>query len=327
MNRQLPPLNALRAFEAAARHLSFTKAAEELFVTQAAVSHQVKALEQHLGMRLFRRLNRALLLTDEGQSYLPAVSRAFTLLREATHDLRLRDASGPLTVSVLPSFAAGWLVPRIGRFRRQWPDIDLRIDPAGRLVDFSRGDVDVAVRYGRGGYPGLHETWLMREDYFPVCSPGLLEGEHALRESADLRHHTLLHDDGHADWRTWPLAAGFTGVDAVRGLVSTDSSMLIQAAIAGQGVALARAVLAADALADGRLVRPFRLNLPTEYAYYIVCPQDSAEQPKVKAFRDWLLEETKDASTVSDTVSRASEATAGIGQDGAGAPAPRTARP
>lgn len=317
MSIQLPPLNALRAFEAAARHLSFTKAAEELFVTQAAVSHQVKALEQHLGMRLFRRLNRALLLTDEGQAYLPAVSRAFTLLREATHDLRLRDTTGPLTVSVLPSFAAGWLVPRMGRFRRQWPDIDLRIDASSEVVDFSRGDVDIAVRYGRGGYPGLHETRLMREDYFPVCSPTLQRGDQALREPTDLRHHTLLHDDGHADWRTWLLAAGVTGVDAGRGLVLTDSSMLIQAAIAGQGVALARAVLAADALEDGRLVRPFRLNLPTEYAYYIVCPKDSAEQPKVVAFRTWLLDETKDASTVSETVTGIGESMTGAAKTAA----------
>ncbi len=293
MARRLPPLNALRAFEAAARHLSFTRAAEELHVTQAAISHQVKALEEHLGRKLFRRLNRALLLSDDGQAYLPSVSRAFALLNDATRNLLERDAPGPLTVSALPSFAARWLVPRLGRFRQIHPDIDLRIDPSAALTDFASGDVDVGVRYGRGKYPGLRADWLMTEDIFPVCSPALLSGEHPLRAPGDLEHQVLLHDDGHGDWRTWLLAAGIDRVDPTRGPIFTDSSMLIQAAMAGQGVALARGVLAADELAAGRLVRPFTLSLPTEYAYYLVCPQNTAEQPKIAAFRDWLLDEAR----------------------------------
>jgi LysR family glycine cleavage system transcriptional activator len=296
MARRLPPLNALRAFEAAARHLSFTRAAAELHVTQAAVSHQVKGLEEHLGRKLFRRLNRALLLTDDGQAYLPPVSRAFALLNEATHDLLTRQAPGPLTVSALPSFAARWLVPRLGRFRQIRPDIDLRIDPSAELSDFAGGDVDVSIRYGRGKYAGLRSDWLMTEDIFPVCSPALLDGPHPIREPGDLEHQVLLHDDGHGDWRTWLLAAGVDRVDASRGPIFTDSSMLIQAAMAGQGVALARGVLAADELAAGRLVRPFTLSLPTEYAYYLVCPDSTAEQPKIAAFRDWLLGETKGES-------------------------------
>lgn len=297
MSRRLPPLNALRAFEAAARHLSFTRAAEELFVTQAAISHQVKALEEHLGRKLFRRLNRALLLTDDGQAYLPSVSRAFTLINEATNNLLTKDAPGPLTVSALPSFAARWLVPRLGRFRQVRPDIDLRIDPSAELSDFAGGDVDVSIRYGRGKYPGLRADWLMTEDIFPVCSPQLVAGEHRLRDPADLEHHVLLHDDGHGDWRTWLLAASVDRVDPARGPIFTDSSMLIQAAMAGQGVALARGVLAADELAAGRLVRPFTLSLPTEYAYYLVCPKDTAEQPKIAAFRDWLLDEARRESS------------------------------
>jgi LysR family glycine cleavage system transcriptional activator len=297
MARRLPPLNALRAFEAAARHLSFTRAAEELHVTQAAISHQVKALEEHLGRKLFRRLNRALLLTDDGQAYLPSVSRAFALLNEATSDLLTRQAPGPLTVSALPSFAARWLVPRLGRFRQVHPDIDLRIDPSTELTDFSAGDVDVSIRYGRGKYPGLRADWLMTEDIFPVCSPALVEGEHALHEPRDLEHHVLLHDDGHGDWRTWLLAASVDRVDPGRGPIFTDSSMLIQAAMAGQGVALARGVLAADELAAGRLVRPFTLSLPTEFAYYLVCPQNTAELPKIVAFRDWLLGEARSESS------------------------------
>ena len=293
MARRLPPLNALRAFEAAARHLSFTRAAGELHVTQAAVSHQVKALEEHLGRKLFRRLNRALLLTDDGQAYLPSISRAFTLLNDATNDLLTKQAPGPLTVSALPSFAARWLVPRLGRFRHIRPDIDLRIDPSAELSDFAGGDVDVGIRYGRGKYPGMRADWLMTEDIFPVCSPALLEGPHPLRDPRDLQHQVLLHDDGHGDWRTWLLAAGVDRVDPARGPIFTDSSMLIQAAMAAQGVALARGVLAADELAAGRLVRPFTLSLSTEYAYYLVCPVNTAEQPKIAAFRDWLLYEAR----------------------------------
>jgi LysR family glycine cleavage system transcriptional activator len=293
MARRLPPLNALRAFEAAARHLSFTRAAGELHVTQAAVSHQVKALEEHLGRKLFRRLNRALLLTDDGQAYLPSISRAFTLLNDATNDLLTKQAPGPLTVSALPSFAARWLVPRLGRFRQIRPDIDLRIDPSAELSDFAGGDVDVGIRYGRGKYPGMRADWLMTEDIFPVCSPALLEGPHPLRDPRDLQHQVLLHDDGHGDWRTWLLAAGVDRVDPARGPIFTDSSMLIQAAMAAQGVALARGVLAADELAAGRLVRPFTLSLSTEYAYYLVCPVNTAEQPKIAAFRDWLLDEAR----------------------------------
>lgn len=297
MARRLPPLNALRAFEAAARHLSFTRAAEELHVTQAAISHQVKALEEHLGRKLFRRLNRALLLTDDAQAYLPSVSRAFTLLNDATSDLLTKHTPGPLTVSALPSFAARWLVPRLGRFRHIRPDIDLRIDPSTELADFAGGDVDVGIRYGRGKYPGMRADWLMTEDIFPVCSPALLEGPHPLHDPEDLEHQVLLHDDGHGDWRTWLLAAGVDRVDPARGPIFTDSSMLIQAAMAAQGVALARGVLAADELAAGRLVRPFTLSLPTEYAYYLVCPVNTAEQPKIAAFRDWLIGEARRESS------------------------------
>ncbi len=292
MARRLPPLNALRAFEAAARHLSFTQAARELHVTQAAISHQVKTLEEFLGLRLFRRLNRALLLTEEGQTYLPPVRRIFDQLYEATKRLTDTETRGRLTVSVLPSFAARWLVSRLGRFREAYPDIDVRVAPAAHLVDFFREDVDIAIRYGRGHYPGLRVDRLMTEDIFPVCSPGLLAGPHPLRRPRDLGYQTLMHDDDHGDWRTWLLAAGVDDVDPSRGPIFTDSSMLIQAAATGQGVALARGALAQEDLAAGRLVRPFELSLPAEFAYYIVCPEPTADQPKIKAFRDWLLGES-----------------------------------
>ena len=293
MARQIPPLTALRAFEAAGRHLSFTKAADELHVTQAAISHQVKSLEEYLGLKLFRRLNRTLLLTDAGQLYLPPLTDAFEGITRATHRLRQHLGRARLTVSVLPSFAAGWLVPRLGRFRQRCPDVDLRIDPTNSLTDFRRDGVELGILYGRGNYPGLRTDRLMREEFFPVCSPRLLEGPAPLRDPADLTHHTLLHDDMTVDWRTWLLAAGVEGVDAERGITVTDSSMLLRAAIAGQGVALARSVLAADEIASGRLVRPFDVDVPTEYAYYLAYPEESADQSNVVAFREWILEEAR----------------------------------
>ena len=299
MPRKLPPLNALRAFEAAARHLSFTRAAEELHVTQAAVSHQVKSLEDYLGIKLFRRFNRSLLLTDEGQTYMPGLTKAFDILDDSTRRLAKKEAGGPLTVSVLPSFAARWLVARLGHFRRSHPEVDLRIDPTADLADFTHGDVDVGIRYGKGDYPGLHSDRLMEEDIFPVCSPTLLEGEHPLKHPEDLAYHTLLHDDGHGDWRTWLLANQVGNVEPTRGTVFTDSSMLVEAAKRGQGVALARSVLAADDIDAGSLIRPFGENsTPSEYAYYIVCPEDTANLPKIKAFREWLLKEARSKNGV-----------------------------
>ena len=291
MARRLPSLNALRAFEAAARHLSFTRAAHELNVTQAAISHQVKALEERLGVRLFRRLNRALLLTDAGQGYLPPLREAFDRLAEATDRVAARDAGGALTVSVLPSFAAKWLVPRLGRFREVCPDVDVRIAPSGHLTDFDREDVDVAIRYGAGKWPALRADFVMTEDIYPVCSPALLDGPNPLHAPRDLRHHTLLHDSELGRWGVWLLAAGVEGVDPTRGPGFTDSSLVVQAAVEGQGVALARSALAAADLAAGRLIKPFDLSMPAEYAYYVVCPEATAERPKVAAFREWVLAE------------------------------------
>ncbi|MFQ5955784.1 MAG: transcriptional regulator GcvA [Kiloniellales bacterium] len=293
MARRLPPLNALRAFEAAARHLSFTRAAQELNVTQAAVSHQVKALEARLGIALFRRLNRALMLTEAGQAYLPAVRDAFDAIAEATRHLEAHRTGGVLTVTTLISFAAKWLVPRLGRFRAGHPDLDVRLTTSDQLVDFSRDDVDLGIRYGRGQYPGLHAVRFLTEDIFPVCSPALLAGDSPLASPADLRHHTLLHDDMREDWRMWLLAAGVDGLDPTRGPAFSHSNLVIQAAVEGQGVTLGRGALVAEDLAAGRLVKPFAISLPAEFAYYIVAPEATAGQPKIVAFRDWLLEEAR----------------------------------
>ncbi|MGH6914593.1 MAG: transcriptional regulator GcvA, partial [Geminicoccales bacterium] len=270
MARRLPPLTGLRAFEAAARHLSFTRAAEELHVTQTAISHQIKALEERLGVQLFRRLPRSLLLTEEAQRYLPPVREAFDRIAAATEQLAAVSASGSVTVSVLPSFAAKWLVPRLGRFRIAHPDVDLRISTSSHLVDFAREDVDVGIRMGRGVYPGLRVDRLFGEVIVPVCNPQLLEGAHALRLPADLTHHVLLHDDDATGWQLWLELAGVEGVEAARGPIFTDSAMVVQAAAEGQGVALARKVLAAGDLAAGRLVQPFEVSIPHDLAYYLV---------------------------------------------------------
>ena len=291
MSRRLPSLNGLKAFEAAARHLSFTRAAAELNVTQAAVSHQVKALEESLGLALFRRLNRALLLTDEGQALLPPLSEALDRMALAVDGLARREETGTLTVRTLDSFAAGWLVRRLGRFRALYPDIEVRIAISDHLVDFTRDDVDMAVRYGRGEWPGLDSTRLMTEEIFPVCSPALLADGPPLEKPPDLRRHTLLHDEMREDWRMWLLAAGVGGVDPTRGPGYHHSNLVMQAAMAGEGVALGRSVLVADELAAGRLVKPFDVSLPAEYAYYVVYPEAAAGRPKVRALRDWLLAE------------------------------------
>lgn len=297
MSRQLPPLNALRAFEAAGRLLSFSRAAEELHVTPAAVSHQIKSLEQYLGVRLFRRRPHGLLLTEAGQRALPGVSAGFDRLARAVAGLRDAEASRPLTVSVAPSFAAKWLVPRLEDFRHRYAGTEIRIDATERMADFRQDDVDVGVRYGSGNYQGLHVERLAAQSVFPVCSPWLAQGDPPLRKPDDLRHHTLIHVDWARagltapDWPTWLDSAGVTGVDATAGPRYGQQSMAVQAAIAGHGVALGSGLLVADDLAAGRLVRPFEHALHEEHTYFLVCLPEAAESPRVRMFRDWLFEE------------------------------------
>ncbi len=296
MPRRLPPLNALRAFEAAARHLSFTRAAQELNVTQAAISHQIKALEENLGISLFRRKNRALVLTDSGRQYFPAVRAAFDNIAQATTQVLDMDSHGVLTVGVLPSFAAKWLVPRLHRFQEQHPEIDVLVSANDRPDEFAREDVDLAIAHGLGSWPGLVAEKIVDDDIAPVCSPRLLSGPHPLRLPEDLRHHTLLHDeqalvDSYATWEIWLQAAGVKGIDPRRGPRFSHTHMAIQAAVDGYGVALGPHVLVASDLAAGRLVCPFNIVLPVSFAYYLVCPEATAERPKVRAFSDWILKE------------------------------------
>jgi LysR family glycine cleavage system transcriptional activator len=299
MARRLPPLNSLRAFEAAARHLSFTRAAEELHVTPAAISHQIKALEAHLGVKLFRRLNRAVLLTDAGQACVSGLSEAFDRMAAALERLRARECAGPLTVSTSPAFAAKWLVPRLERFQERCPEVDVRVSAAMRLVDFAREDVDVAIRYGPGRYPGLLAELLLTNEVVPVCAPALLGSPRPLRVPQDLRHHTLLHDDtptsdgAYPNWAMWLRAAGVEGVDASRGPRFDYAGLAFEAAAVGRGVALALSTIAAGDLAAGRLVRPFAVAVPTPFAYFMVCPEALAARPKVEAFRCWLRAEVE----------------------------------
>ncbi len=291
MARRLPSLNALRAFEAAARHLSLTKAADELSVTPGALSHQIKALEARLGARLFERTARGLAFTDLGRDYLPVVRDAFDRLAAGTDTLFGPAQAATLTVSVSPNFAQKWLVPRLGNFAAAHPSLDLRIAPALELLDFAATDVDLAVRHGAGNWPELATAKLTDEHVFPVASPRLAAGKPPLRRPRDLKAHTLLHAPGAVDWRAWLEASGIADVDVRRGPRFNQASLAIEAAVDGVGVALARTALAALDLAAGRLVQPFGPALPASFAYYIVCPAPVANRPKIRAFREWLLAE------------------------------------
>ena len=290
MSRRLPPLNAVKAFEAAARHLSFTKAAEELFVTQAAVSHQIKTLEEYLGLKLFRRKNRSLLLTEEGQGYFLDVKDIFVHLGEATSRLMARTAIGSLTVAMSPSFAIQWLVPRLAKFSEKNPDIDVRI----KAVDLNEGslndDVDVAIYYGQGNWNGVRADKLRNEVLLPVCSPLLLTGSKPLAKPEDLKFHTLLHDTSRQNWQAWFRRCGVTDINVNQGPIFSHSSLVLQAAAHGQGVALGYSVLARPDIKAGRLVCPFEEVLVSKDAYYLVCEQNQSELGKIAAFREWMLD-------------------------------------
>lgn len=298
-----PPLKAVRYFEAAARHLSFSKAAEELNVTHSAISHQIKALEDHLGVKLFRRHGRGLRLTESGQAYFPAVQDSFDRLADASVKLSRRKTAGPLTVSCMPSFASRWLVPHLGAFRALHPDIDVRIGADAGVVDFNRDEVDIAIRHGLGKWPGVVTDRLLSETHFPVCSPKLLEGPNAIREPMDLFKQTLLHDyDWRGNfWRDWFRAAGLGSIDFSHALSFNNSALMLQAAIDGLGVALTQQILVSDDLKAGRLIKPFELQIETEYAYWVVMPPHYRARPKVAAFRNWILTELTGAAPVDET--------------------------
>ena len=309
-SHRAPPLNALRAFEAAARHLSFKIAAAELFVTPGAVSHQVKQLEEYLGVALFRRLTRALELTAEAHALLPKVREGLAKLTEAVEVVRAREDAPALTVIAPPNFAARWLVPRLGRFTAAHPGIELHIASRPTMID-GRGDSEVMpvadaregtpmamVRFGDGHYPGAQVDEMFSALYVPVCSPLLLQGPHPLRKPADLRFHTLLHDDtvteegARPSWSDWLKAVGIEGVDGTKGPRFSDASLSFEAALEGLGVALAMKPLVGAEIEAGRLVVPFNLAAPATYSYYLVTPEGTGETGTVGDFRRWLLAES-----------------------------------
>jgi LysR family glycine cleavage system transcriptional activator len=291
MRRSLPPLNALRSFDAAARHQSFTRAADELCVTQGAVSHQVKALEAELGLKLFNRERQGLMITEAGRDYLAIVQDAFDRLALGTDRLLERQRSGVITVSTSPDFAAKWLVGRLGRFAETYPEIELKVSATMHHVDFAREDVDLAIRHGSGNWLGLDAVNLCAEELFAVCSPALLHSRNGIHKPEDLRQFPLLHLNDRRDWSRWLVAAGGSSGGMLQGPIFNHASMLIDAAIDGQGVALARTALAAMDLLNGRLVRPFHTALRLSNTYWIVCPKATRALPKIVAFRDWLMAE------------------------------------
>jgi LysR family transcriptional regulator, glycine cleavage system transcriptional activator len=290
MRPRLPPLNALKAFEAAARHESFTRASEELCVTQGAVSQQVKALEAGLGIKLFNRERQRLIITEAGRDYLLVVRDALDRIAVGTERLLQRQNAGVLTVSTSPDFAAKWLVHRLGNFAEAHAGIDLRVSAAMHHVDFAREDVDMAVRHGDGNWPGLDAVQLSAEQLFAICSPKLLSGRRFGKPS-DILKFPLIHLDSRGDWTKWLRAAGLSDDNVKHGPVLNRASMVIDAAINGQGIALARTTLAAWDLINGRLVRPFAESLRLSKTYWIVCPKATSTVPKIVTFRDWLLAE------------------------------------
>lgn len=293
--RRLPPLKSLQAFEAAARWLSFSKAADELSVTPAAVSQQIKQLESYVGIPLFRRMTRAVQLTEEAKTVLPLVTEGFDRLAEAVERLAREEEAGLLTVSSVPTFAIKWLVHHLTDFSNKYPDIDVRLDASLETREFDRDGIDVSIRLGMGEYPGLHVARIFGEEVSPVCSPKLLGGARPLRILEDLKNHRLLHVDWgkltrqSPDWRMWAKAAGIEGIDVDRGPRFSFENMAIETAINAEGVALVSHSSVVEDLKAGRLVRPFDLAVQSDIAYWLVCPHAHMRRAKVRVFCEWLL--------------------------------------
>ncbi len=295
--RRLPPLNALKAFEVAGRHMSFSRAAEELHVTPAAISHQIKALESDLGVKLFRRLNRSLQLTEAGQACLPGLRSAFETLASAIARVGDKEDWNMLTISAPPAFGARWLVPRIVDFRTANPQIQVRIDPAIRSMDPGRDSVDVAIEFSQGHYSSRVAQRLFGQDVFPVCSPELLMGQNPLTTPADLRRHTLIHFDAPTgdpewpNWETWLSANNIDQIDPNRGPHFTSPNFTTQALLAGHGVALMAELVVESELATGALVKPFDSSYPGDLSYWALATSVDSEDDPVTLFWNWLTQE------------------------------------
>ena len=294
MLKRIPPLNSLRAFESAARQLSFTKAADELFVTQAAVSHQIKSLENYLSIKLFHRKNRSLLLTEEGQSYFHDLRNIFVDIQDATQRLVAMGAKGAITIATPPSFASQWLVPRLHKFSAMHNDIDVRIKAVDADDGFLDDSVDIAVFYGKGNWPSYYCTKLLSEFLTPMCSPLLLETSKPLMSLNDLSKHTLLHDNTRAAWKNWLKSFGVKHVNVNQGPIFSHTMLVLQSACIGQGIALSDKVLAKPEIDSGRLICPFDESVESKLSYYIVCKESQSEQSKIKVFSEWMLAQVND---------------------------------
>ena len=292
-----PPLNALRAFGAVGRHLSFGQAAEELNVTTAAVSQQIKNLESFLGVRLFHRHGRHIALTEAGRQLFPGVENGFGELEDTVRPFLTPKAAAYISCSTVGAFAARWLVPRLQRWRAAHSDIDIRISASGELVGFEAHGIDLAIRLGTGEEPGLHTEFLLRERVVPLCSPMLIDKAPPLRHPSDLRHHQLIHfipPSGKLNtrWSDWLEIAGVDDVDPNRGIFLNDGTAALNAAIAGQGVVLAPLVIASLEIEMSTLVIPFEIELPTQLAWYIAMPETNLARSEIVYFRDWLHTES-----------------------------------
>ncbi len=295
MSRNLPSPVSLRAFEAAARNLSFTLAAQELFVTQSAVSHQVKALESDLGIRLFLRLTRQLRLTEAGERLQAVLRESFDRVEQTVNEIRAGGGTLPLRVGLTSYFAARWLTRRIGRFSARFPDIAMHLQLTNEEIDFNRMDLDIAVAWGHGDWPGLVSELLIPSRIIAVCSPRFLDEHPHLREIQDLENHTLLHESDHRLWRSWLNAVGAQDLNLGSGVTMNDPNVVHQAAVEGQGVALGAEALLEDEISQGTLVRLFARSVELEGAYHLVHPPEARARMNIKTFCDWVLTEAHDA--------------------------------
>ncbi len=297
-------LSSLSTFVIAAKHLSFTKAAKELFLTQGAVSIQIKQMEEELGFKVFRREARNISLTEEGEDLLQSVKPALKQIQTTIESIHSKNQDSSLTISTLPSFAAKWLIPRLPQFQELYPDIALRVHTSDSLIDFTNDKIDCAIRFGLGNYPELFVTHLIDEIYFPVCGPGLIKKEHPLEDPEDIQYYQILHDDyakekHNVTWKRWAEIMNVPHLDLNRGLQYGQSDFVIQAAIAGQGIAMARISLVGDDLQAGHLIPLFNRVITTKYAFHFVCPEEYKAIEKVAVFRDWINKTMKKEQVLS----------------------------
>ncbi|MCC3861199.1 transcriptional regulator GcvA [Pseudemcibacter aquimaris] len=297
MKRALLPLNALRAFDAAARHLSFKKAAEEISVTPAAISQQIRTLEDYLGVQLFVRDKQVLRLTKPAERALPSLEEAFKNFEITVGIMQESEKDNDLRLTLSPSFASKWLIPRLGRFQEEYPEIAVRVSASMEIINFRNSDFDLAVRYGRGNYPDLYVEELMKEEVYAVCSPDLVTGDDSIKTYEDLKDVTLIHDDSSLEdescpkWDMWLKAVGVTLPENSKRLHFNTTQLALEAAVAGRGVAIAKGTIAKDDVDKGKLVKLFCRAQPVDFAYYIVCPEAKKDIPKIKHFISWLRKE------------------------------------